>query len=59
MSNAKYTKEQLKVLVFIYSQKIEEQQNKMARLEERILFLESDIAQEKDMKDIEDGRYIK
>lgn len=56
MSNAEYTKEQLRVLVFIYSQKIEEQQNKIARLEERILFLESDIAQEKDMKDKEDGR---
>ena len=56
MSSTKYIKEQLRVLVFIYSQKIEEQQNKIARLEKRILFLESDIAQEKDMKDIEDGR---
>ena len=56
MSNTKYIKEQLRVLVLIYSQKIEEQQNKIARLEERILFLESDMAQEKDMKDRQFGR---
>ena len=56
MSDARYTKAELRALVFIYSSKIEEQQNKIAKLEERILFLESDIAQEKDRKDTEVGR---